>query len=103
MHSPESSGAGRGGARASIQRTTFLGSPKVASCPRPSAAPAPIKALIDYYQKVQKMTKASIELAIIGAGPYGLAAAAYLQPAGVEFQVFGEPMASWRRQIQGIR
>ena len=38
-------------------------------------------------------------VAIIGAGPYGLAAAAYLRAAGVETRVFGEPMAFWEKQM----
>jgi len=36
---------------------------------------------------------------IIGAGPYGLAAAAHLRAAGVETRVFGETMAFWERQM----
>ena len=36
---------------------------------------------------------------IIGAGPYGLAAAAYLRDSGVETRVFGEPMSFWERQM----
>lgn len=36
---------------------------------------------------------------IIGAGPYGLAAAAHLRAAGVETRVFGEAMAFWERQM----
>ena len=36
---------------------------------------------------------------IIGAGPYGLAAAAYLRAAGLEARVFGEPMAFWKDQM----
>ncbi|HXV04901.1 MAG TPA: FAD-dependent oxidoreductase [Solirubrobacterales bacterium] len=38
-------------------------------------------------------------VAIIGAGPYGLATAAYLRQAGVETHVFGEAMESWRRNM----
>jgi FAD-dependent urate hydroxylase len=34
-------------------------------------------------------------VAILGAGPYGLSAAAYLRTAGAETRVFGEPMAFW--------
>lgn len=37
-----------------------------------------------------------VNVAIIGAGPYGLAAAAHLRRAGVEVKVFGEPMSFWR-------
>lgn len=36
---------------------------------------------------------------IIGAGPYGLSAAAYLRAAGVETRVFGQPMAFWENQM----
>jgi cation diffusion facilitator CzcD-associated flavoprotein CzcO len=39
------------------------------------------------------------EVAIVGAGPYGLAAAAHLQAAGVDTVVFGEPMSFWRRHM----
>jgi cation diffusion facilitator CzcD-associated flavoprotein CzcO len=39
------------------------------------------------------------DVAIIGAGPYGLAAAAHLLRAGVEIRVFGEPMSFWRRHM----
>ncbi len=36
---------------------------------------------------------------IIGAGPYGLSAAGYLQAANVEFRIFGEPMSFWQKQM----
>jgi len=36
---------------------------------------------------------------ILGAGPYGLAAAAYLREAGVETRIFGEPMSFWQNQM----
>jgi len=39
------------------------------------------------------------EVAIVGAGPYGLAAAAHLRAAGVDTVVFGEPMSFWRRHM----
>ena len=38
-------------------------------------------------------------IAIIGAGPYGLSAAAHLRSAGVEARVFGRPMDFWERQM----
>lgn len=38
-------------------------------------------------------------VAIIGAGPYGLACAAHLSHAGVEPLVFGEPMGYWRKHM----
>jgi FAD-dependent urate hydroxylase len=39
------------------------------------------------------------DVAVIGAGPYGLSAAAYLRAAGLETRVFGEPMAFWQVQM----
>jgi hypothetical protein len=39
------------------------------------------------------------EVAVIGAGPYGLSVAAHLKAAGVVTRVFGEPMAFWRHNM----
>ena len=39
------------------------------------------------------------DVAIVGAGPYGLAAAAHLRAAGVETRIFGEPMSFWRSNM----
>ena len=36
---------------------------------------------------------------IIGAGPYGLSAAAHLRQVGIETRVFGEPMAFWANHM----
>jgi hypothetical protein len=36
---------------------------------------------------------------VVGAGPYGLSAAAHLRAAGVQTHVFGEPMESWERHM----
>lgn len=42
-------------------------------------------------------------VAIVGAGPYGLSLAAHLSAAGVEFQLFGKPMQTWRERMpQGM-
>jgi cation diffusion facilitator CzcD-associated flavoprotein CzcO len=38
-------------------------------------------------------------VAIIGAGPYGLAAAAHLRRAGIAAHVIGEPMSFWRSSM----
>jgi thioredoxin reductase/predicted ATP-grasp superfamily ATP-dependent carboligase len=35
------------------------------------------------------------DVAVIGAGPYGLSVAAHLRAAGVAHEVFGEPMDTW--------
>ena len=39
------------------------------------------------------------EVAVVGAGPYGLAVAAHLRRAGVETRVFGDPMSFWRKRM----
>lgn len=41
----------------------------------------------------------SCEVAVIGAGPYGLSVAAHLKRAGIATHVFGEPMGFWRRNM----
>jgi FAD-dependent urate hydroxylase len=41
----------------------------------------------------------SCNVTIIGAGPYGLSAAAYLRAAGVEMRVLGDPMSFWEKQM----
>jgi FAD-dependent urate hydroxylase len=38
-------------------------------------------------------------VAIVGAGPYGLAAAAHLAHAGVEMHCFGEPLEFWEHHM----
>ena len=44
------------------------------------------------------------EVIVIGAGPYGLAAAAHLAERGVATLVFGEPMSFWRHNMpQGMK
>ncbi len=37
-----------------------------------------------------------IDVAIVGAGPYGLSLAAHLRAAGVEYRLFGLPMRLWQ-------
>ena len=39
------------------------------------------------------------DVAIIGAGPYGLAVAAHLRAANVSIRMFGEAMSFWRRNM----
>ena len=39
------------------------------------------------------------DVAIIGAGPYGLSLAAYLRASGVETRIFGSPMKTWLTQM----
>lgn len=40
-----------------------------------------------------------IDIAIVGAGPYGLSLAAYLKRKGISFRIFGRPMDSWLRHM----
>src|ERR1700680_4642126 len=41
----------------------------------------------------------SSNVAIIGAGPYGLSSADHLRARGIEFRIFGSPMHSWRTRM----
>jgi cation diffusion facilitator CzcD-associated flavoprotein CzcO len=55
-------------------------------------------------QAVTATTGNDCEVAVIGAGPYGLAAAAHLKSAKIATRVFGEPMSFWRRHMpEGMR
>jgi hypothetical protein len=42
------------------------------------------------------------EVAILGAGPYGLAAAAQLRHVGADVRIFGDPMSFWRTMPEGM-
>ena len=44
-------------------------------------------------------THKQVEVAIIGAGPYGLSAATHLKARGFEVRVFGEPMEFWANKM----
>lgn len=43
-----------------------------------------------------------IDIAVIGAGPHGLAAAASLREAGAEVRIIGEPMSFWHSMPEGM-
>lgn len=43
----------------------------------------------------QSAKVADCEVAIVGAGPYGLSAAAHLKTMGIDARIFGEPMEFW--------
>lgn len=45
------------------------------------------------------MPREAIDVAIIGAGPYGLSTAAHLSSHNVAFRIFGTPMSSWRNHM----
>ena len=40
-----------------------------------------------------------VDVAIIGAGPYGLSIAAHLAACNIEFRIFGSPMHTWRTSM----
>jgi NADPH-dependent 2,4-dienoyl-CoA reductase/sulfur reductase-like enzyme len=42
---------------------------------------------------------APVEVAVVGAGPYGLSLAAHLDAAGIPARVLGRPMESWRSHM----
>jgi Pyridine nucleotide-disulphide oxidoreductase len=42
------------------------------------------------------------DVAIVGAGPYGLTAATYLRRAGVDIRIFGDPMSFWHSMPAGM-
>jgi cation diffusion facilitator CzcD-associated flavoprotein CzcO len=48
------------------------------------------------------MIISSIDVAIVGAGPYGISLAAYLRKRQVEHRVFGAPMQFWRTMSPGM-
>jgi thioredoxin reductase len=39
------------------------------------------------------------QVAIIGAGPYGLSIAAHLRSLGIPYRIFGTPLDTWRRHM----
>src|SRR5258708_7233955 len=43
-----------------------------------------------------------IDVAILGAGPYGLSIAAHLAQPGLSFRIFGKPMESWLQMPRGM-
>src|SRR5579871_6315385 len=50
-------------------------------------------------RSIKKTSVATCDVCIVGAGPYGLSAAAHLLKAGMEVRVFGEPMDFWASKM----
>lgn len=48
------------------------------------------------------MPASAVEVAVIGAGPYGLSLAAHLRARGISYRIFGKPMQSWHEMPPGM-
>ncbi|MBV9170275.1 MAG: NAD(P)/FAD-dependent oxidoreductase [Chloroflexi bacterium] len=48
------------------------------------------------------MDSSSVDVAIVGAGPYGLSLATHLGKRGIEHRIFGPPMHAWRSMSPGM-
>jgi hypothetical protein len=44
----------------------------------------------------------AVDVAVVGAGPHGLAAAAHLRRVGAEIRVLGDPLSFWRTMPTGM-
>jgi thioredoxin reductase len=54
--------------------------------------------------KVNNQSTDVVDIAIVGAGPYGLSVAAHLAGLGARFRIFGRPMSVWKTQMpRGMR
>ncbi len=45
------------------------------------------------------MKSTAVDVAVIGAGPYGLSLAAHLSARKLSYRIFGTPMSSWRNHM----
>lgn len=62
-------------------------------------AEAPMAADVGAFVAARARPVGRCDVAVIGAGPYGLAAAAHLRVAGLATRTFGHTMAFWRRNM----
>ena len=53
-------------------------------------------------QPLEAEERVDCEIAIVGAGPYGLAAAIHLRSAGMDVRVYGDCMSFWRSMPRGM-
>jgi FAD-dependent urate hydroxylase len=49
--------------------------------------------------KILRSNVSDCDVTVVGAGPYGMSAAAYLKSAGVQTRVFGDPMSFWENRM----
>src|SRR5262249_30644165 len=55
--------------------------------------------VFDRVRLVNSALHDACEVAVVGAGPYGLSLGAHLNSAGIETRVFGRPMSFWREHM----
>src|SRR5262245_5722925 len=48
------------------------------------------------------MASGVVDVAIVGAGPYGLSLGAHLKDKGIAFRIFGQPMQAWQNMPRGM-
>ena len=48
------------------------------------------------------MVSDAIDVAALGAGPYGLSLDAHVKERAVAFRIFGQPMQAWRGMPRGM-
>ncbi len=82
-------------ARSGIGRTWRRGTHEIAAAP----TRAPTRLSLPVAGKSDMQRSAEPTVAIVGAGPYGLSAAAHLRHAGVRTRVFGEVMQFWHSHM----
>ena len=58
-------------------------------------SPKTIRLATKKHGEVVNGNSVDCDVSIVGAGPYGLSAAAHLHALGVDTRVFGEPMQFW--------
>ena len=58
-----------------------------------------VRPLLHGVRAVNTIFRDDCEVAIVGAGPYGLSLGAHLKSAGIETRVFGRPMSFWREHM----
>ncbi len=60
--------------------------------------------VVDTLEEVRETGIPSYDAVVVGAGPYGLSAAAHLQARGLKIAIFGKPMSFWSEHMpEGMR
>jgi predicted ATP-grasp superfamily ATP-dependent carboligase len=81
----------------SLQLAKSIRRPSGSRAPR--SAPQAAQALHRPRRRSSTPADRSLPVVVIGAGPYGLAAAAHLRAAGLPVRCFGEPLEFWRHNM----